>query len=296
MTETTTEPTTAPESAPQTAPEPQQGNIVSERDYRYPSPSELPDDLDTPKTTGLPALPPLPRPLELRASESWARQVKEVGGPLAESDGAIAAALAAQATMAEGLEALEAARQTRDPRKTAADHLRDVRSGFERLLSEGARKRDAAMAALNARERALQEEVDTRTALSPSADVADIRAALQRMAPEKRSAVLNTALETEDTAVLAAVFSGREMTTGINDVTRRSLKRRFEERKYPGIHGLRTGIEKARELAEKAFDELMSLDGAVLGSSKAIEEFNLQVQAADQAWFNLNRKLSGGAE
>jgi len=286
-------PSPAPEpAAAPGAPGPAQGNIVSEREYRYPPPSGRPDFDDAPRFT-MPALPPLPRSLELRAPDKWADKIKAEAGALAESDSAIAAALAAQATMAEGLEALEAARQTRDPRKTAAQHLQDVRSGYDRLLAEGARRRDAAIAALDARERELQREVDGRTALTPSADVADIRAALLRMDPKKRSEVLHKALDTGDTDVLAAVFSGRELTTGISDVTRRSLRRRFEEQKYPGLHGLRTGIQQARELAAKSFDELEALDDRVLGSSQAIEEFNRSVQAADQAWFALNRRLSG---
>lgn len=288
--------TDSPDTATAAAQEPAQpaaGNIVSEREYRYPPPREDMSDLDEEPRFGTPALPPLPRALELRGSDSWAAKIKAEAGKLGESDAAIAEALQAQAAMAEGLEALERARQTRHPSKTAAQHLQDVRAGYDRLLAEGARRRDAAMAALDARERELQREVDSRTALTPSADVADIRAALLRMDPEKRSEVLHKALDTGDTDILAAVFSGREMTTGVNDVTRRSLKRRFEEQKYPGLHGLRTGIQQARELAARSFDELLDLDDKVLGNSQAIEEFNRRVQAADAAWYELNRKLGG---
>jgi hypothetical protein len=239
------------------------------------------------------ALPPMPRALELRAPESWAGKIKEVGGPLAERDEAINAALQAQAVMTEGLEALEQARQLRDPRKGAHEHLEAVRAGYDRLLAAGARRRDAAIAAIDARERALQAQVDALTALTPSDDVADIRQALKAMTPEKRSEAVHRALQTGDTAVLAAILAGREMTTGLSDVTRRSIKRRFEESKMPGLHGLRTAMQQARELVAKSFDELEALDDKVLGPSQALEEFNRSVQAADQAWFALSRKLEG---
>lgn len=201
-------------AAPATAPAPEpaapaQGNIVSEQEYRRPPPGDFPDLDSETRSVRQPALPPLPRAIELRGPEHWRTRIQEAGGPLVERDTAIAAALSAQATMAEGLAALEQARQTRDPRMHAAAHLEAVKAGYDRLLTEGARRRDAAMAALDARERELQVEADARTQLVPSEDVADIRAALLRMSPDKRSEALHKALTTGDTAVLAAVFSGR---------------------------------------------------------------------------------------
>lgn len=291
-----TDQTAAPESAPPAPPAPvaETASPAAPPVTNYNPPPINIDDDDAPQYNAhVPALPPLPRPLELRASEGWRAKITEVAGPMGEADPAIGAALAAQATMAEGLAALELARQTRHPSKTVAQHLQAVRDGYNRLLAEGARKRDAAMAALDARERELDREVATRAALTPSADVADIRQALLRMDPEARSKVLGTALANGDTAVLAAVFSGREMTTGVSDITRQSLKRRYEESKVPGLHGMRTGIQEARELAAKSFDELEGLDDKVLGSSKAIDEFQRQVQAADSAWFALSRHTGG---
>lgn len=261
---------------------------MSEPVQYAPPPIDITDDRpDGPPR--LPALPPLPRTIELRAADRWREQVMSTAGKLGESDPAIAAALSAQATMANGLEALELARQTRDPRKSAAEHLQSVRNGFEGLLREAARRRDVAIAAIDAREQELQREVESRTTLTPSADASEIRQMLQRMDPEKRSSVLGTALDTEDTAILSAVFSGREMTTGISDVTRRSLLRRYEESKIPGLHSLRQGLKESRALVEKSFDDMADLDDKVLGSSQAIDEFHRQVREADSAWFALSR-------
>lgn len=191
--------------------------------------------------------------------------------------------------MADGLEALEVARQTRDPRKTPAEHLTRVRGAFENLLKEAARKRDAALVALSDRERALAQEVEARTSLTPSPDAVEIRQTLQRLDAKKRGELIDAAMKSGDKAVLGAIFSGREMTTGVSDVLRDSLRRRYEEQMMPGLHSLRAGIKQARALVDKSFDDLSDLDDHVLGSSQAIDEFHRQTQAADDAWFALSR-------
>lgn len=236
-----------------------------------------------------PALPPLPRSIELRGSERWRTEVTKLAGPLGAADSAIATALGAQATMADGLDALEVARQTRDPRRTPAEHLLRVRKGFEGLLKEAASKRDTALLALDVREKALAQEVESRTALTPSPDAVEIRQTLQRLDAKKRGELIDAAMKAGDKAVLGAIFTGRQLTTGVADTLRDSLRRRYEERAMPGLHSLRAGISKARELVDKSFDDLNDLDDHVLGSSAAIDEFHRQTQAADDAWFALSR-------
>lgn len=249
-----------------------------------------PIGLDDPEPSNhRPALPALPRTTELRASERWRVEITKAAGPLGAADSAIGAALNAQATMADGLEALEVARQTRDPRKTPAEHLARVRGAFENLLKEAARKRDAALVALSDRERALAQEVEARTSLTPSPDAVEIRQTLQRLDAKKRGELIDAAMKSGDKAVLGAIFSGREMTTGVSDVLRDSLRRRYEEQMMPGLHSLRAGIKQARALVDKSFDDLSDLDDHVLGSSQAIDEFHRQTQAADDAWFALSR-------
>lgn len=283
-------PTDATAVAVPAPPQPADVDVGPVKPFEYP-----PINIDDPEPSAprLPALPPLPRSIELRAADNWRVQVLQTAGKMGESDPAIAAALSAQATMANGVEALELARQTRDPRKTAAQHLQDVRSGYNSLLKEGARKFDASMAALDAREDELQREVESRTALNPSADASEIRQSLQRMNDKERSKVMDAAIKSGDEAVLSAVFSGREMTTGVNEVLKRSFQRRYEESKMPGLHSLRAGLKQARELVNKSFDDLSDLDDKVLGSSQAIDEFHRQVREAETAWFALSRFTVG---
>lgn len=236
-------------------------------------------------------LPPLPRSIALRATDGHAAEIAKEGGPLASSESAISSTIAAQRAMSEGLEALELARQNRDPRKTPAEHLDAVRSAYDRLMRDAARRHDGALATIAAREQSLEREIGERIGLAPTPDAPEIRQALRGMNIEERRTAIGRAIESGDQAVIAAVLTGRQMTTGVTPEEQAHYRMRAENRLAPELSALRRGLTRSRELVKSAFEDLFQLDGKIIGNPAAGEEFKRQAQAADEAWLALSRKL-----
>ncbi|WP_394000517.1 hypothetical protein ACF3M1_10795 [Luteimonas sp. WGS1318] len=258
----------------------------------YDRPPVTLDDVQQPPERPAPVvLPPLPRSISLRATDGHAAEIAREAGPLAPTEPAISSTIAAQRAMSEGLQALEQARQNRDPRKTPAEHLDAVRAAYDRLMRDAARRHDGALASIEARERTLEREISDRIGSNTSPDAAEIRQALRSMTIDERRLAIGRAIESGDQAVIAAVLSGRQMTTGVTPEEQAHYRMRAENRLAPDLAALRRGLARSRALVKSAFDDLFQLDGKIIGSPEVGEEFKRQAQAADEAWLALSRKL-----
>lgn len=239
-----------------------------------------------------PVLPTLPRTVNLMGHESHAREIRAVAGQFGD-DHAISAALHAQSTMVKGLAALEEVRKTRNPADTAAKHLTRASEAYNAMMRAAAAKHDSAREQIRSRLASLDTQLSQAMNLRPSPDAAEIRQALRSMSSEDRAAAVQAAIVNKDGEFLHAVFSGREVTTGLKDVQRDSFRRRAEEAFSPDLLKLRQGLQRAEALVSGAFDDLFSLQDRVSFSGEVRTEFEKRTQASDAAWLAFNRAIQG---
>ncbi|WP_150298870.1 hypothetical protein [Pseudomonas profundi] len=237
-----------------------------------------------------PTLPTLARSVNLMAPESHARELKALAGDMA-NDPAINSALAAQAGMVRGLAALEDVRKNKHPASTASQHLNKAADAYQRLIKANAARSDQARSQIRSRRMSLEAELAQRLGLTVSGDSTEIRQALRSMTSEERGKAVQAAIESRDGAVLAAVFGGRQITTGFTDVQRDSFRRRAEQLHAPELLALRQALDKAEALVCNAFDDLTMMDEAVAGAPSVRTEFERQSAAHDDAMLALARTL-----
>ena len=237
-----------------------------------------------------PALPTLPRTTNLMGSDSWAREIKTVAGPFAE-DRAIAGAINTQRRMVESFEALESIRKNRNPTDTAAGHLNRASKAYTSMIEAAARNHDATLNTIKGRLVEIADQVEASLGLQVSHDAAEIRKALRAMTPEARGKAIQAAIDTKDGAIMHAVFTGREITTGVNDVQRNSFRRRAEEKYSPDLLKLRQALEKSQALVKGAFSDMFAVESLVVGKAEVASEFERQTAASDDAWLKFNSAI-----
>lgn len=240
-----------------------------------------------------PVLPRLPRTPALLANEAHAQAVLEAAGPRGDMEGSIRGAINAQERMAKGLEALERARQSRNPSDTASRHLQRVEEAYGKLLTQAAREHDTAKDRIGERRRQLERQIDEQIGMAASPDAGEIRQALRNMTPEQRGKAIQAAIDNRDGAVLHAVLTGRELTTGVTAAQLRSFRRRAEERYAPDLAAVRAGLDKAEGLVASAFNDLESLADKVKGSRQVVSEFERRTAESDAAWLAFGKSLGG---
>jgi hypothetical protein len=238
-----------------------------------------------------PVLPTLPRTTNLMGPDSWKREIQTVAGPFAE-DRAIIGALQAQRRMVESLEALEEVRKSRNPADTASGHLKRASEAYERMAAKSARNADEAIDKIAARRREVDQQVEATLGLHSSLDAAEIRSVLRGMSSGDRGKAIQAAIDSKDGAVLHAVFTGRELSTGVNDAQRKSVRRRAEEKYCPDLLKLRQGLDKAEALVKGAFDDVDALYTHVAGRAEVVSEFERQTAASDAAWLKFNGAIA----
>lgn len=238
-----------------------------------------------------PALPTLPRSTNLMGSDSWKREIQTVAGPHA-GDHAILGALQVQRRMVESFEALEDIRKTRNPNDTASAHLNRAAKAYERMAETAARNRDSAINTIAGRRNEIELQVEKAIGLHNSLDAAEIRSVLRGMNSEERGKAIQAAIDAKDGAVLHAVFTGRELSTGVTEVMRKSYRRRAEEKHCPDLLKLRQGLDKAEELVKGAFEDVFNLHEHVVGKAEVASEFERQTAASDAAWLKFNGTIA----
>ena len=238
-----------------------------------------------------PVLPTLPRTVNLMGSDSHEREILAAAGALG-SDGAIKSALNAQKQIVQGLAALEAVRQTRNPADTASKHLSRASEAYNTLIKSAAQKHDQAREQIKSRLSALDVQLAEAMNLRPSSDATEIRQALRAMSSDDRAAAIKAAITAKDGEFLHAVFTGREVTTGLKDVLRDSFRRRAEQAFSPDLLKLRQGLERADKLVAGAFNDLYALEDRAAFSGAVKNEFERRTAASDDAWLAFNRALS----
>lgn len=238
-----------------------------------------------------PALPTMPRTTNLMGPDSWKREIQDVAGPFGD-DRAILGALDVQRRMVEAYEALENIRKTRNPNDTASQHLARAADAYERMAMVSARNSDAALNTIKGRRNEIDLQVEKALGLHNSLDAAEIRQALRGMTQEARGAAIQAAIENKDGAVLQAVFTGREISTGVTDVQRNSFRRRAEQKHCPDLLKLRQGLDKAESLIKGAFNDVENLHSHVGAKPEVASAFAKQMAASDEAWLNFNRTLA----
>ena len=238
-----------------------------------------------------PVLPRLPRNTNLVAAESHERYLRTMAG-VAGDDSAITAAVSAQRAMIRSLDALEAVRQARHPSDTPARLLDRAAEGYRQMIKANAQRHDAAREQIRNRKSGIEAEISQRLGLTVSGDSAEIRQALRSMPSEERGKAIQAAIESKDGAVLQAVFSGRQITTGVSDTQRESFRRRAEELHAPELLSLRRALVAADHLVSGAFDGLVEMDQQAAGAPRVRTEYERQATAHDEAMLALARAMS----
>lgn len=265
--------------------------VLNEMGLRIQQPHPTPQAAMPVRPPEAPVLPTLPRTTNLMGNDSWTREIKAVAGPFAE-DRALIGALQTQRRMVESFEALEAIRKNRNPADTASAHLNRASKAYSTMLEAAARNHDATLNTIKGRLVEIADQVEVSLGLQVSHDAAEIRKALRAMTPEARGKAIQAAIDSKDGAIMHAVFTGREITTGVNDVQRNSFRRRAEEKYSPDLLKLRQGLEKAEALVKGAFQDLFAVESMVSGNPEVATAFEKQTAASDEAWLNFNRAIS----
>jgi hypothetical protein len=239
-----------------------------------------------------PVLSTLPRTVNLMGNESHAREIKAVAGQLGDDHG-ISAALHVQSTMVKGLAALEDVRKTRSPSDTAAKHLARASEAYTAIMRNAAAKHDTAREQIRSRLASLDTQLAQVMSLRPSPDAAEIRQALHSMNEKDRAAAVHAGITAKGGEFLHAVFTRREVTTGLGDVQRDSFRRRAEEAFSPGLLKLRQDLGRSDKLVTGAFNDLFALEDRVSFSGEVRTELKKRTQASDDGWPALNRAIQG---
>lgn len=238
-----------------------------------------------------PKLPTLVRTTALMSPDTHASQITAESGKLGQSEYALQSALSAQRQMTEQVAALEQVRNTRSPSDTAQQHFKKAGDAYQRILRSAASRYDASRSNIQGRLAQIEGQISQALGLHDTKDATEIRQALRTMSKEDRSAAVLTAIKQKDGAVLGAVFSGREITTGIPDTQRDSFRRRAEQAHAPELLQLRVGLEKANQLVSDAFDNLVEMESQVVGAPEVKSEFERQIEASDKAWFEFDAAM-----
>jgi hypothetical protein len=156
------------------------------------------------------------------------------------------------------VDGIEKMARSRNPLDTEAAHAKKValaaekmRQSFDRSRERVERLRDASLAAIDA-------DINAKTRLQPTAQSAEIRAVLRQMDNPARLAALVKAIDAKDTATLAAIADGNQITTGLDDEVRLRLLDTYNMRTAPDLYDERKRLLEISDHVPSLFNEAMA--------------------------------------
>lgn len=156
------------------------------------------------------------------------------------------------------VDGIEKMARSRNPMDTEAAHAKKValaaekmRQSFDRSRERVERLRDSSLASIDA-------DIDAKTRLQPTAQSAEIRAVLRQMDNPARLAALVKAIDAKDTATLAAIADGNQITTGLDDEVRLRLLDTFRMRTAPALYDERKRLMAISDHVPSLFNEAMA--------------------------------------
>jgi hypothetical protein len=126
-----------------------------------------------------------------------------------------------------------------------------MRQSFDRSRERVERLRDSTLAAIDA-------DINAKTRLQPTSQSAEISAVLRQMDNPARLAALVKAIDSKDTATLAAIADGNQITTGLDDEVRLRLLDTFRQRTAPDLYDERKRLMEISDHVPSLFNEAMA--------------------------------------
>lgn len=148
-------------------------------------------------------------------------------------------------------------RTVADPALTEDGHVLRVNQVAERGVEKMVRGFDRARAALATAEAGYQAEIDAAARLTPTAHASEIRAVVRAMPVQERYSTLISAMNSGDSATLAAVLSAPGITSGLTDAQVDNLRSMYQRRAAPEALANLEAVRRTRKKTMQAFDQLL---------------------------------------
>jgi hypothetical protein len=156
------------------------------------------------------------------------------------------------------VDGIEKMARSRNPLDTEAAHAKKValaaekmRQSFDRSRERVERLRDASLAAIDA-------DINAKTRLQSTSQSAEIRAVLRQMDNPARLAALVKAIDSKDSATLAAIADGNQITTGLDDEVRLRLLDTYNMRTAPDLYDERKRLMEISDHVPTLFNTAMN--------------------------------------
>lgn len=154
-------------------------------------------------------------------------------------------------------EGINQARMVPDPSLTEDAHILRVNKVAEAGINRIGKGFDRARTALATAEAGYMAEVDAAARLAPTAHASEIRAVVRALPEQERYATLIGAMNTGDSATLAAVLSAPGITSGLTDEQVGNLRTMYRRKVAPDALASLEAVRKAQIKIMAAFDQVL---------------------------------------
>ncbi|MTI64401.1 hypothetical protein [Methylophaga sp.] len=235
----------------------------------------------------LPAID-LPGVLTTQAVDAYARQL---GADSPDADNLVKQVAQVQSKAASLWESFNQVRANRNPGNTPASHLQKLEKASQQLQKTLFRESDIIKDRLKLREQEIDREIEARF-MQSSNDAGEVRAVLRNMETvAERTAAVMAAIDEGDASVLAAVISGKPVTTGIDAKYVKTLREYGEKKLAADLTAKKQQVKKASDLLVNIIDETITLQDKAIGTPELRAQFEQQALEADNAALNFSRLL-----
>lgn len=157
--------------------------------------------------------------------------------------------------------AIEKMATTRNPMDTDAAHAKKVAQASAKLRGNAERAQERMTQMQVEAINRINDGINTRARLTPTADAAEIRTVLRSMPSGERMKAVNKAVKSGDAATLAAIAEGSELTTGLDNQMKTRFLDSYRQSQAPELFaeleelaGLSESIPSVLDMAFKAAD------------------------------------------
>ena len=151
--------------------------------------------------------------------------------------------------MASAVQGLERWAVSKNPKETNEAHMAKIASAAKRLGTESTKNlnliNDIYIEGLNSLDSAIKQEAN----LLPNKFAVEIRQMFGGMNNKQKMEVLNNALESKDSATMAAILEAPDMISGLNQDTRDRYKVAMEKMLAPELYQQRVELNDSYELS-----------------------------------------------
>ncbi|TDT41504.1 hypothetical protein DES49_1599 [Halospina denitrificans] len=225
------------------------------------------------------ALPPID-PGDRLGSDQWGEALKKQAGDLAD-DPALNTAARAHERLVKGFQSVAQQRDTQDPSVPQLQHLRQVETNFNSLVSMASKQTSAAREDVAKRVKDVKAEFEQGIGFNDK-DASEIRGMLRNMDQDQRSEFIQQAVENGDGNVMAAVFRSHPSLSGLSQDAVNARYRQAMRKHAPKAEKLLDSLEQADSLLFDSFNDLLT-KGDQLTAKEIREKKEQESQAAKQA-------------